>query len=102
MTLVATGTGFAPGEQVLMSIGLNNRDHRYDWRYSHRRHRANEVATAQGRVMHTFTANSRSTSTISGHIHMRGKTSGKSARNNSVYKRFKTLPIRAERDGVQG
>lgn len=78
VTLVATGTGFRPGERVLMSIGLNNRDHRYDWRWSHRRHSHVETATADGQVMHTFTVNSRSQQQISGHLHMRGLMSNKS------------------------
>jgi len=77
-TLVVTGTGFAPGEQVLISIGINNRDRRWDWRYNHRRHSANEKATSQGQVMHTFSANSRPGVPIQGHLHMRGLTSGKS------------------------
>jgi hypothetical protein len=77
-TLTCTGTGFAPGEQVLISIGLNNRNRQYDWRYNHRRHSAREAATAQGQVMHTFTASQRSMGPIQGHLHMRGMTSGKS------------------------
>ncbi len=77
-TLVVTGTGFAPGEQVLISIGLNNRNRQWDWRYNKRRHSAREAATAQGQVMHTFTANTRTTSPIQGHVHMRGMSSAKS------------------------
>jgi hypothetical protein len=76
-TLVTTGTGFAPGERVMISIGINNQDKRYDWRYNHKRHTAHETATAQGQVMHTFTANSRSTVPLQGHLHMRGLRSGK-------------------------